>query len=795
MRFFTCVNLIVSCLCIMALYPEREFENKRMAFHRFLLHLNFLVYCRDFELVPNFIKIKKKTFSVHQQKIIEHAERQLLHDAIKSVRKKLCFLNLQLKRLNFQVMNKLNPVLLAQLKLRIENKIKRQDSIIKNRHFKKLDVLFHSKNSFKNNFKNREKLNDAIPFINLSSKKLNCLQTNLLLKGPKYIFPTKFPGFQLITDIENFCQNLPPLEAQNIRACTYSQLKNKEFIPSSFKKIAYELKHDENINILMADKSKQIVILNKGEFNDKVNNVLSELKVRELSKDPTNSLIRKLALVKKLKFLPEILAKACYPPLYPAPPLMFFKIKIHKELKPLRPLVSKFKSPLINLETAFYHFLKPFFPPSPYSLKSSLHLIKDLKNIEFSSSDTLYSFDVVALFPSVPLKLVLEIITEELSKHFTVQEVNDIISAFNLIIHNNYFVINGRILIQDDGCPMGSRLSGFLADLVMTALERKIFASVNLLPKFYRRYVDDTIIVWSYSAEQLEYLFNEFNLFHPSLKFTKEQMTNNKLNFLDITFTLKNGKLLYEVYHKKTDFMIPIPAAAYAPFQYKKSFFLAHFRRAFLLSSNYSLTLKEIKKIFSTGLRAGYSYNFLNKILSQVKTKLFNYYKPTNNTNNNVRYNSITYHPKIERLIKKTANKYNIKVAFRNRNNLFQTIKTDRDKSIPTGGVYKIPLINPNTNEEHFYIGKTARNLNIRVNEHKYDIKTNTPHTELSRAVLHDSFNPLWQNAEVLYAPRTKQALNLVESLEILKNQHAKNNIINEKISQDVSTLWVNLLK
>lgn len=150
------------------------------------------------------------------------------------------------------------------------------------------------------------------------------------------------------------------------------------------------------------------------------------------------------------------------------------------------------------------------------------------------------------------------------------------------------------------------------------------------------------------------------------------------------------------------------------------------------------------------------------------------------------------YHRDIEKFLRKTANQYNIKIAFKNRKNLLSSIKTDRDKVNPTGGVYSIPVVDLENNKEYEYIGKTFRNIQTRIKEHQYNIKTKVPNTELAKTVLEKNYMPKWSNTKILITPKSKSALLIGESYEILRKQNLNINILNEKTSKDIPIIWSN---
>jgi hypothetical protein len=69
----------------------------------------------------------------------------------------------------------------------------------------------------------------------------------------------------------------------------------------------------------------------------------------------------------------------------------------------------------------------------------------------------------------------------------------------------------------------------------------------------WKRYVDDTYVVWPHGRESLNGLFNHLNSQSESIKFTMELEENNNIPFLDILISKKNnGVLSHQVYRKKT---------------------------------------------------------------------------------------------------------------------------------------------------------------------------------------------------------------------------------------------------
>ena len=167
---------------------------------------------------------------------------------------------------------------------------------------------------------------------------------------------------------------------------------------------------------------------------------------------------------------------------------------------------------------------------------------KDLSNYE------LISFDAVKLYNNCDLQKIKEILLkyifnrngrqklfpENQDKKLTRKAFATFFDA--ITTKYNDFHTNIGFFKQVKGLSMGSKLSGFLSNLFLNELE------ISVIPKYYKnkqllffgRYVDDIIMVIKKDSHQE--ILNEFNNYSKNLKFTVEKMSENKINFLDITF-------------------------------------------------------------------------------------------------------------------------------------------------------------------------------------------------------------------------------------------------------------------
>nr|VZI48988.1 unnamed protein product [Spirometra erinaceieuropaei] len=99
-----------------------------------------------------------------------------------------------------------------------------------------------------------------------------------------------------------------------------------------------------------------------------------------------------------------------------------------------------------------------------------------------------------------------------------------------------YLKFEGTIHKQVKGTPMGSSISGFIAEAVLQRFESLVFQPNR--PKLWARYVDDTFVV--IDRDQLLTFKERLNVVFPDKQFTIEEENNNQLAFLDVLLCRKD---------------------------------------------------------------------------------------------------------------------------------------------------------------------------------------------------------------------------------------------------------------
>ena len=167
------------------------------------------------------------------------------------------------------------------------------------------------------------------------------------------------------------------------------------------------MKRDNNRLVLTADKGVALVVMDKEDYVHKAKELLDQPTYRSISNDPTTKYKNKLVnLLKSIKSKVEI-EEALYKKLYPTgagSPKFYGLPKIHKEGIPLRPLVSSIGAASYETAKELAKILKPLVGKSMYHVHNTQDFIQQIKDIKLQKDQCMVSFDVKALFTSVPIR-------------------------------------------------------------------------------------------------------------------------------------------------------------------------------------------------------------------------------------------------------------------------------------------------------------------------------------------------------------------------------------------------------
>ena len=231
--------------------------------------------------------------------------------------------------------------------------------------------------------------------------------------------------------------------------------------------------------------------------------------------------------------------------------------KIHKPGIPPRPIISSIGTVTYNTAKELAKILKPLVGLSNHHVHNTRDFVEQLKEVRLKKEESMVSYDVTALFTSVPIPPVLKIIEEKLTKDKDLQQrtnmtIKHIIKLLEFCLRSTYFVFQGQHYEQVEGAAMGSSLSPIVANIYMEHFETKALATALHPPSFWKRFVDDTFVILDTTHK--EEFFQHINAIEEKIQFTAENTrADGSLPFLDTLVTSKgDGSLSTSIYRNPT---------------------------------------------------------------------------------------------------------------------------------------------------------------------------------------------------------------------------------------------------
>lgn len=534
------------------------------------------------------------------------------------------------------------------------------------------------------------------------------------------------------------------------------------------------LAKDETIVITSADKGGGIIILDRQNYEEKMECLLSDKQTYSKKRNgfiktqgvnfnkKARKILKKSERGRTLQYLLEQDPKA---------PKMRGIPKVHKEGVPMRPITS-------GIGSAPHRIAKILAKPltkllgsiSNSHLKNSGDLLDRLKQLDFSHKK-MASFDVTALFTNVPVQgamkaiemAIKDIPTEELpipKPHF--------LQLVELCLDFQAFSYNDKEFAQVDGLAMGSPLSPVAACLYMELLERDNFKEIMGEDSIWLRYVDDVFVLVP-EGTNLEDKLKKLNEVEKRIQFTLETETERTLSFLDILIMRREDAVKFKVFRKKTNREDYIHYFSAHNERVKSGVIIGFFLRAYRICSSEYLE-DEVKHIFESFMRLKYPKAFIIKCMQKAKK---------------IRRTPTSQQPKKDQrriivvpgsgkaqVISRALKKAGVQLVEKTGPKIGEMIKKRREAKTEDSVVYKVPC----SQCPRAYYGETYRGIKKRVGEHKADIRH---HRDTSSFVMHiEKYQhlPDWGKTEIIWKGREKAKRKIIESavIETMPNINSK---------------------
>ena len=304
------------------------------------------------------------------------------------------------------------------------------------------------------------------------------------------------------------------------------------------------LKRNNSIVIKSADKGSSIVV---EDIHQYIANGLAHLQdkniYKQVDRDPTQDLITTInsyvAWMKKMKYIDVHTYRYLTLKSLIRSQRIYFLKKIHKTPHSVRPIVSGCGGPTEKLSAFMDHYLKPRAEETKSYIRDSKSILSQLENLQLPSDVLLVTIDVAALYLNIPHREGIEATLRHLYQNNSDnQEVpfppNVTRQVLTFILDYNFFLFGDRVYKQIQGTAMGTKMAPHYATLFLDTLENEFLSTRSLRPVFWRRYIDDILMFWTYSRIQLEEFVQALNNFHPTIKFTFT-VSDREVVFLDFS--------------------------------------------------------------------------------------------------------------------------------------------------------------------------------------------------------------------------------------------------------------------
>jgi hypothetical protein len=112
-------------------------------------------------------------------------------------------------------------------------------------------------------------------------------------------------------------------------------------------------------------------------------------------------------------------------------------------------------------------------------------------------------------------------------------------------MNQNYFQYEGQIFQPQKGIAKGSHISGTMAEIYLQYLEATHIKHWldNREIIFYKRYVDDILIIYDQSKKNEQTLLHQINKVDKNLQFKISAEENNTIHYLDISIYRNNKSI------------------------------------------------------------------------------------------------------------------------------------------------------------------------------------------------------------------------------------------------------------
>ena len=263
---------------------------------------------------------------------------------------------------------------------------------------------------------------------------------------------------------------------------------------TTFTKIIDDI-NKKKVQIVKADKGNKVVVLNTGDYEARMKQHIDDGPYSTINNPINKAILDFRKTIKKLRTIDVAVSNKWRVP-NPSVPKLYGLPKIHKTgpLK-MRPIVSNIGAVTEKLSKWLVATFRGLGDIGGRTVKNALQFVDQVKDVKIKKTESIISFDIVSLFPSIPVDLAITFLEEWLlQKKLGAEKTTDLVQLTSLCMRHNNFGFRDKFYTMDQGTAMVNAMSPFLAEIVLSRLENEL-ATDRRFPRVWTRYVDDIFAV------------------------------------------------------------------------------------------------------------------------------------------------------------------------------------------------------------------------------------------------------------------------------------------------------------
>ena len=410
-----------------------------------------------------------------------------------------------------------------------------------------------------------------------------------------------------------------------------------------------------------------------------------------------------------------------------------------------------------------------------HAIKNSTDFVTKVKELEVPPARKMVSYDVSALFTSIPITFAIyatrkKLTADESWKELTELDLEQVLTLLEFCLSTTYFVYRGTFYKQKFGAPMGSPISPGVADLSMEVFEEEALSACpdEMSPFVWYRYVDDTFtVLHEYAIDPFTEFLNSRNT---HIQFTRELEEDGKIAFLDTCVHLKDdGTLKTTVYRKATHTDQYLNWESNHHLDHKRSVVRTLLNRAETHVSepaDKDAEIAHVKNVLRANGYKDWALEVPNQTDKDKRKERKNAEKPTTPAP----FIGLPYIQGLSEELQRICKDHGVSVYHKPVNTLKSLLVKPKDKTKKEdkcGVVYNVPCASC----EDFYVGETSRSLGKRFAEHSKTDKESALLEHIKKSGHSLSF----EDVRILASEPNYSARKVREALEIYKSNPTLN--------------------